>query len=106
MLEVHRLLVELMDYEGSLHNDTFLPDSLQRVLHAETAFFPYPLEEVAGQVVVNTAQAPLPLGARLVRLNGVPARQLVQQLGKDYTTDGLNTTGKRVGFAANFLIPR
>jgi hypothetical protein len=102
VLEVYRLLVELTDYEGSLHNDTFLPDSLQRALHTETAFFPYPLKEVAGQVVVNTVQAPLPLGARLVSLNGVPARQLVQQLGKYYTTDGLNKTGKRVGFAANF----
>lgn len=102
VLEVYRRLVEVTDYEGSLHNDTFLPDSLRRALHAQARFFPWPLKQVAGQVVVNTRHAPLPLGARVVSLNGVPARQLVQRLGKYYTTDGVNQTGKRVGFAANF----
>ena len=102
VLEVYRLLVEVTDYEGSLHNDTFLPDSVRRSLHAQAAFFPYPLKEVAGQVVVNTRHAPLPLGARVVSLNEVPATQLVRRLGKYYTTDGVNQTGKRVGFAADF----
>jgi hypothetical protein len=101
-VEVYRLIVELTDFEGSLHNDTFLPDSVTRRLHAMAAFFPYPLKVVAGQVVVNTAQGSLPLGARLVSVNGIPAAQLVRELGKYYTTDGVNTTGKRVGFAANF----
>lgn len=101
-VEVYRLIVGLTDFEGSLHNDTFLPDSVARRLHAAAVFFPYPLKEIAGQVVVNTAQGPLPLGARLVSLNGVPAGRLVRELGKYYTTDGVNTTGKRVGFAADF----
>lgn len=101
-VEVYRLVVGLTDFEGSLHNDTFLPDSVARSLHAAAAFFPYPLKEVAGQVILNTAQAPLPLGSRLVSLNNISAVRLVRELGKYYTTDGFNKTGKRVGFAADF----
>ena len=101
-VDVYRLIVGLTDFEGSLHNDILLPDSLTRRLHAAAAYFPYPLKQVAGQVVVNTSQAPLPLGARLVSLNGLTAERLVRELGKYYTTDGVNKTGKRVGFAADF----
>jgi hypothetical protein len=102
VLEEYRLVAGLTDFEGSLHNDTTLPDSVQRALRAEISFFPYPLKIVAGQVVLNTSHAPLPLGAIICSINGVAASQLVRQLGKYYTTDGLNTTGKTVGFAKSF----
>jgi hypothetical protein len=103
VLDVYRLVAEVTDFEGSLHNDTALPDLVQQALRAEVAFFPYPLKLVAGQLVVNTARAqPLPLGAIISSINGIPAQRLVQELGKYYTTDGYNTTGKTVGLAANF----
>jgi hypothetical protein len=102
ILQVYRLVVGLTDFEGSLHNDTALPDSVQHALRAEATFFPYPLKLIAGQLVVNTRHAPLPLGATITSINGVPAAQLVHALGKYYTTDGFNTTGKRVGLAQSF----
>jgi hypothetical protein len=102
VLDVYRLIVGLTDFEGSLHNDTALPDSVRRALRAEAAFFPYPLKLVAGQLVLNTAHAPLPMGAIITRINGRPAPQLVRELGKYYTTDGFNTTGKTVGLAESF----
>lgn len=102
VLDVYRLVVGVTDFEGSLHNETSLPDSVRGVLEAETAYFPYPLKLVAGQVVLNTSHSSLPLGAIINSINGVPAGQLVQVLGKYYTTDGLNTTGKTVGFASSF----
>ena len=98
----YRLVVGLTDFEGSLHNGTYLPDTVRWALHAEASFFPYPLKEIVGQVVLNTAHASLPLGSRVLSINDVLAPQLVRELGKYYTTDGLNTTGKTVGFAADF----
>ena len=100
--QVYRLVAGLTDYEGSLHNDTALPDSVARALHAETAFFPYPLAQVAGRVVLNTARAPLPLGAVVHSINGISAGRLGRELGRYYTTDGVNLSGKTVGFAADF----
>ncbi|NML64228.1 peptidase S41 [Hymenobacter sp. RP-2-7] len=102
VLDEYRLVVGLTDLEGSLHNDTDLPDSVRRALRAEASFFPYPLKIVAGQVLLNTTQAPLPAGTIIRRIEGVAAPRLVQQLGKYYTTDGRNLTGKTVGFAASF----
>ncbi|MDO7847720.1 S41 family peptidase [Hymenobacter sp. M29] len=102
VLDAYRLVVGITDFEGSLHNDTALPDSVRKALEAEKSFFPYPLKLVAGQLVLNTGHAPLPLGATISSIDGVPARQLVRALGKYYTTDGLNTTGKAVGLAESF----
>ena len=101
VLDVYRLLVGITDFEGSLHNDTTLPDSVQRALQLEAAFFPYPLKVVAGRLVLNTAYAPLPLGATVLSINGIPTAQLLRELGKYYTTDGFNTTGKMVGLDAS-----
>ena len=102
VLAVYRLVVGITDFEGSLHNDTTLPDSVRRALHRETAFFPYPLKLVAGRLLLNSTHAPLPLGASITSIDGRPAAQLVRELGKYYTTDGFNTTGKTVGLAENF----
>lgn len=99
VLQVYRLVVGLTDFEGSLHNDTALPDAVQQALRVQATFFPYPLKLIAGRLVVNTRHAPLPLGATITSINGVPATHLVHALGKYYTTDGFNTTGKQVGLA-------
>lgn len=102
VLDVYRLVVKLTDFEGSLHNDTALPDSVQRALRKEASFFPYPLKLVAGQLVLNSTHAPLPLGTAITSINGIPAQRLVHELGKYYTTDGFNTTGKTVGLTEHF----
>ncbi|AMJ66240.1 S41 family peptidase [Hymenobacter sp. PAMC 26628] len=102
VVDVYRLVVRVTDFEGSLHNDTSLPDAVRDELRAAPAFFPYPVKLVAGQLLLNAARGPLPLGAAIASINGIPARQLVRELGRYYTTDGLNITGKTVGLAANF----
>ena len=100
--DVYRLVVAITDFEGSLHNDTSLPGPVQRALRAEATFFPYPLKVVAGQLVVNTTHATLPLGAAVASINGISAARLLRELGKYYTTDGFNTTGKTVGLDHSF----
>lgn len=102
VVDVYKLVVAVTDFEGSLHNDTFLPRALLKEVAAQPVFFPYPLKEIAGQVVLNTAHAPIPLGAVVLSVNGIGARRLVRELGKYYTTDGFNQTGKRIGFASAF----
>ncbi|TPG66409.1 peptidase S41 [Hymenobacter nivis] len=102
VIDVYRLVVGITNFEGSLHNDTALPAAVRAEMHAAPAFFPYPVKLVAGQLLLNTARGPLPLGALIASINGIPARRLVRELGRYYTTDGLNTTGKTVGLAADF----
>ena len=102
VLDVYRLVVRVTDFEGSLHNDTFLPDTVRAEMRAAPAFFPWPVKLVAGQLLLNAVRAPVPLGAAIASINGRPAGQLVRELGRYYTTDGLNTTGKTVGLAAFF----
>ncbi len=100
--DVYRLVMGVTDFEGSLHNDASLPDTVRDEMRRAPAFFPCPVKLVAGQLVLNSTHAPVPLGAAIASINGIPAQRLVRELGKYYTTDGLNTTGKTVGLAAAF----
>jgi len=102
VLDMYKLVMSVTDFEGSLHNNAFLPDTVRNMMHAEPVFFPYPVKLISGKMVLNSTQAPIPLGATISSVNGIPALQLVRELGKYYTTDGLNTTGKTVGLAASF----
>jgi len=39
ILDVYQLIATLTDFEGSLHNDTFLPDSVIKAMNRQVAFF-------------------------------------------------------------------
>lgn len=101
--DFYNIIVKLTDFEGSLHNDTRLPDKYRKSMAAEpSGYFPYPLTLVAGTWVMNTTSADIPLGARIVSVNGRPIAEIIANLGKYYTTDGTNTTGKTIGLRYHF----
>jgi hypothetical protein len=90
--EVYRLVVHVTDFEGSLHNDTTLPDALRNRLDQQTAFFPYPVKLIAGRLLLDYTQGPLPVGTEIVAVDGRSVAQLQQALGRYYTSDGFNQT--------------
>lgn len=101
--DFYNIIVKLTDFEGSLHNDTSLPEKYRKSMAAETSgYFPYPVKPVAGKWVLNMEGAEIPLGAELVSVNGRPFGDIIADLGKYYTTDGVNTTGKTIGIQYNF----
>ncbi|MEM6378116.1 MAG: S41 family peptidase [Bacteroidota bacterium] len=102
-LDFYNIIIRLTDFEGSLHNATSLPSKYWKTLRAEpSGYFPYPLKWIDGKWVVNFADGSIPLGAEVISINQVPIEEIMRDLGQYYTTDGINTTGKRIGIRTHF----
>jgi hypothetical protein len=102
-LDFYNIICQLTDFEGSLHNDTGLPDKYLDALRKESyGYFPYPVKWIDGKWIINYQGNEIPLGAELIEINGVPFSQIIQNVYKYYTTDGQNTSGKRIGIRTHF----
>lgn len=102
-LDFYNIICHLTDYEGSLHNSTLMPKKYQSGLKKENfGYFPYPIKWVAGKWRVNFKNGTIPLGAEIVSINNIPISKIIVNLYKYYTTDGINTTGKRIGIRGHF----
>ena len=102
-LDFYNIIAAVTDFEGSLHNNTRLPTKyLKNQRKESTGYFPYPIKWVDGKWRINFANGGIPLGAELIAINQVPMPEIVQNLSKYYTTDGINLTGKRIGLRTHF----
>lgn len=61
-----------------------------------------PVKFVASTLRLDDKHAGLPVGTEIVAVNGIPVPQLIRALGRYYTTDGFNQTGKQVGLNQYF----
>jgi hypothetical protein len=101
--DFYNIICKLTDFEGSLHNDTSLPIKISRSLKAEgSGYFPYPIKWVEGKWIINYDKGKIPLGAEIISINNQKIDDIVKNLYKYYTTDGVNKTGKQVGLNYNF----
>ncbi len=94
-LEFFHLILQLTDFEGSCHNYTEPGEELVAYLNRQQAFFPYALKYIEGKMIFNTVGAAIPVGSEILRINDVPAQQLMQSFYKYCTTDGFNITQKQ-----------
>jgi len=102
-LDFYNIICELTDFEGSLHNDTDFPSKYWKSLRDESyGYFPYPIKWIDGKWRLNFNKGDIPLGAEIISINQSPISEIIQNLYKYYTTDGVNTTGKRIGLRTHF----
>jgi len=101
--DFHNLIAYLTNFEGSLHNETYLPKRIKLNLKQETSgYFPYPLKWIDGKLRLNLKGGLIPLGAEIISINGEFIDHIIPKLYKYYTTDGFNITGKQIGINYHF----
>lgn len=101
--DFYNIICQLTDFEGSLHNDTDLPDKYSKSIKKESfGYFPYPIKWIDGKWLINYKDGEIPLGSEITEINGMPISEVMHNLQKYYTTDGQNITGKRIGIRASF----
>ena len=101
--EFFNIICQLTDFEGSLHNGTYWSDKQWKSIKNESyGYFPIPLKFIEGKLLVNIKDNNIPLGSEIISINGNSIKQLLTELGKYYTTDGYNITGKKLGISENF----
>lgn len=101
--DFYNLIATLTDFEGSLHNDTSIPEkTMQNLRNEKSGYFPLPIKWIEGKWIVNFENGEIPLGAEIVSINEILIDEIISNLYKYYTTDGFNITGKRIGIRTHF----
>ena len=101
--EFYSLIFKLSDFEGSSHNHQTFPKKYIKSLKQETyGYFPYPIKWVGGKWRLNFSAGEIPLGAEILSINEISISEIIQNLHKYYSTDGVNKTGKRIGILNDF----
>ncbi|MBX2818249.1 MAG: hypothetical protein KTR29_01170 [Rhodothermaceae bacterium] len=96
--DLYKIILQITDFEGSLHNNTELPDKARKnISNEDSGYFPFAIKQIEDKWVCNNADKEVPLGAEILRINDVPISTIIRDLHKYYTTDGFNITGKQVG---------
>jgi len=93
LIEFYKIILQITDFEGSLHNDTTLPDDFEKKYSSGNVFFPYPIKLIENRLVLNFENSEIPLGSQIFSINGIETQKLLASLYKYYTTDGYNITG-------------
>lgn len=101
--DFYNLICTISNFEGSLHNDVFLPKKYAENLKNETyGYFPYPIKWIDDKWLVNIDGKHIPLGSEIVEINDTKIEKIIPELYKYYSTDGNNLTGKRIGLMTSF----
>lgn len=101
--DFYNLICKLTDFEGSLHNDTSIPDKIwQNLRNEKSGYFPFPIKWIEGKWLINIENQEIPLGAEIISINGISISEIISDLYKYYTTDGKNLTGKKIGLRKHF----
>ncbi|MDP5200142.1 S41 family peptidase [Flavobacterium sp. DG2-3] len=102
LIEFYKIILQITDFEGSLHNDTTLPDDFERKYSSANTFFPYPVKLIHNNLILNFKNEEIPLGSQIHSINGIETQKIIPSLYKYYTTDGHNITGKSIGIGSSF----
>lgn len=101
--DFYNIICQLTDFEGSLHNDTSLPTKISVAIQDENSgYFPYPIKYIENKWIMNYDKGTIPLGAEIISINNEEIDDIIKNLNKYYTTDGVNKTGKRIGLDRHF----
>jgi hypothetical protein len=109
VIDFYKIILNLADYEGSVHNYTAPDQDLLNFLNRQKAFFPFSLRYINKQIIFDNRTAAIPPGSRIISVNGVSDEQLMRSFYKYYPTDGSNTTRKLSAsvdksFGINYLL--
>lgn len=101
--DFYNIINKLTDFEGSLHNSTLLPTKTLDALEDEkSGYFPYPLKFIENKWVVNYDNGAIPLGSEIMSINNEKIEDILENLNKYCTTDGVNKTGKLISLNYSF----
>lgn len=102
LIDFYKIILKITDFEGSVHNNTALPDAFQKKFTSGNTFFPYPVKLIANKVIINLKNNEIPLGSQIHSINGIKTEKIIPAFYKYYSTDGYNISGKSIIINAAF----
>lgn len=107
--DFYKVIAKLTGFEGSCHNYTDLPNHASYYLTQKPEYLPITLKNIDGRLLQDSKDVALPLGAEVLSVNGVPAREMISRFSQYYFSDGFSmpykeTTGFERGMLDKFYI--
>ncbi|CAL1519649.1 S41 family peptidase [Chitinophaga sp. MM2321] len=93
-LAFYKIILQLTDFEGSCHNYTEPQADLVGYYNRQRGFFPFALKYIEGNMIFNSKTAQIPVGSRVMGINGITDKELMQSFYKYITADGFTQTEK------------
>lgn len=93
----YKIILQLTDFEGSCHNYTEPDAALVGYFNRQRGFFPFALKYIDGNMIFNSKTPDIPVGSRIMSINGVADKDLMQSFYKYMTSDGFIQTQKQSG---------
>jgi hypothetical protein len=100
VVDFYKIILQITNFEGSVHNNTTLPDVYKNT--SGKVFFPFPVKLIGNKTIINLKNDEIALGSQIHSINGIEINKIVRSFYKYYTTDGFNISGKSIGINAAF----
>lgn len=89
-----KIIIQLTDFEGSLHNYTEPSSDLMNFFKRQEIFFPYHLTYIEGNMIFDGNHETIPAGSQIVSINGIKDKKLMQSFYKYFPVDGHSNSYK------------
>jgi hypothetical protein len=109
VFDFYKVIARLTGFEGSCHNYTDLPNHASYYLTQKEEYLPVTLKNIDGRLLQDSKDTALPVGAEILSVNGIPAKEMISRLARYYFSDGFSmpykeTTGFERGMLDKFYI--
>lgn len=109
IFDFYKVIARLTGFEGSCHNYTDLPNHASYYLTQKPEYLPITLKNIDGRLLQDSKEVALPLGAEILSINGIPAKEMISRFAQYYFSDGFSmpykeTTGFERGMLDKFYI--
>ncbi|WP_343680577.1 S41 family peptidase [Chryseobacterium arthrosphaerae] len=104
IFDFYKVIARLTGFEGSCHNYTDLPNHASYYLTQKSEYLPVTLKNVDGRLLQDSKDVALPLGAEILSVNGVSAKEMISRFSQYYFSDGYSMPYKEItGFERGML---
>jgi len=104
IFDFYKVIAKVTGFEGSCHNYTDLPNHASYYLTQKPEYLPITLKNVDGRLLQDSKDNALPLGAEILSINGVSAKEMISRFSQYYFSDGYSVPYKETaGFERGML---
>ncbi len=90
IFDFYKVIAKLTGFEGSCHNYTDLPNHASYYLTQKEEYLPVTVKNIDGRLLQDSKDVALPLGAEILSVNGIPAKEMISRFARYYFSDGFS----------------
>lgn len=90
IFDFYKVIAKVTSFEGSCHNYTDLPNHASYYMTQKPEYLPVTLKNIDGRLLQDSKEVAVPLGAEVLSVNGIPAKEMITRFSQYYFSDGFS----------------